>query len=114
MGTVICGVGVWVVWVVWVLWVLWVLWVVWVVRVVSCGSYRIYLARNHSRINPYDLPTSKVWRANMDIPMLYGNPFASIGYATYYTSKVDKGSNIKDVLNKMKNIYEDNEMKVLL
>lgn len=35
-------------------------------------SYRIYLRRNHPRINPYNLPIINVWRANMDITMLCG------------------------------------------
>lgn len=48
----------------------------------------------------------------MDITVLSGNPFAPIVYITYYTSKLDKPSNIQDALCKMKRVKLDDETDI--
>ena len=67
-------------------------------------NYRILLRRNHERVNPFNLAIFNLWKANMDIQMLIGQAFASIIYVTYYTSKMDKASDIKDVMEKLKQL----------
>ena len=75
------------------------------------SSYRIQLRRNHSRVNPYSVPILNFWRAKMDLTVLYGSPFASKVYVTYYTSKLDKKADIRDVLQKIKTLDEETDAK---
>lgn len=61
-------------------------------------EYRIMLRRNHEWMNQLNIPIMNFWRANMDVQMLCKQAISSIVYVTYYTSKIDKASDVKDAL----------------
>lgn len=70
-------------------------------------QYRVHIRRNHTRLNNCNIPILNLWRGNMDITKVVGDPFGAVVYIALYTSKVDNKIELRETLAKLKKVADD-------
>lgn len=60
--------------------------------------------------NPYNKLILNIWRANMDITRIIGDPFAAVSKIALYTSETEKTENLREIVQKLCSLSKEDSI----